>query len=140
VLRGSVAIRRRVPLRRLTPLITRRTRPRRGPPRSLAYLAWIRTLGCAVCRRPPGGVVASEAAHTNVLGPRGLRQKTSDYSAIPLCFRHHRGDCDSYHHLGEQRFAQTHQLNLRELVMALNHRYCRRGPRLSALYFEDFHD
>ena len=115
-------------MRRRTPLNNRRIRPRLGPRRSRAYLAWIRTLGCAVCRRPPG-VVAIEAAHTKVLGPRGLGQKTSDFSAIPLCSRHHRGDRDSYHHLGEKQFAQIHQLNLCELVMALNYCYWRPSPR-----------
>ena len=61
-----------------------------------------------------------EAAHTNALGPRGLSQKTTDFSAIPLCSAHHRENPDSYHRLGEQRFAQQHRIDLEELVRALN--------------------
>jgi len=61
-----------------------------------------------------------EAAHTNALGPRGMSQKTSDFSAIPLCSAHHRQDPDSYHRLGEAGFANAHGLNLRQMVLALN--------------------
>jgi hypothetical protein len=93
----------------------------RGPTRSRRYLQWIRSLGCAVCFRRRSEYCAIEAAHTSVLGPhpRGLGQKTSDYSAIPLCFWHHRGRSDSYHWLGEKRFAQRHQLDLEALVATL---------------------
>lgn len=68
-----------------------------------------------------------EAAHTTALGPRGLGQKTSDFSAVPLCSEHHREARDSYHQLGEERFAQEHLLNLRQLVAALNHLHRRRN-------------
>jgi hypothetical protein len=87
------------------------------------YLAWIRTLECAVCCQPPGPSTVIEAAHTNVLGPRGLSQKTSDYSAVPLCSSHHRHNGDSYHVLGESRFALQHRINLHETVSALNAQY-----------------
>lgn len=86
------------------------------------YLAWIRTLDCAVCSQSPSSALI-EAAHTNVLGPRGLSQKTSDYSAIPLCSAHHRRNCDSYHVLGERRFITEHSLNLEQLVLALNEQF-----------------
>ncbi len=106
-----------------TPTRRKRHKTRRGPARSSAYLAWIRTLRCAVCLRPPSEYVRIEAAHTNVLGPRGLGQKSSDFSAIPLCFWHHQGNRDSYHRLGERLFAEVHQVHLRELVLALNELY-----------------
>ncbi len=102
---------------------TRRKRRKRGPDRSSAYLAWIRTLRCAVCLRAPSEYFQVEAAHTSVLGPRGLGQKSSDFSAIPLCREHHQGNQDSYHRLGEQLFAQVHQLCLRDLVLTLNELY-----------------
>jgi len=70
-----------------------------------------------------GGATVIEAAHTNVLGRRGMGQKTSDFSAIPLCAAHHRENLDSYHVLGERWFAQVHQIRLPELVQALNSRY-----------------
>jgi hypothetical protein len=68
-----------------------------------------------------------EAAHTNALGCRGLSQKTSDFSAIPLCSAHHREDPDSYHRLGEERFQHQHRLNLPELVRRLNDRFHRQA-------------
>ena len=102
-----------------------RSRPRRGPQRCPEYLAWIRTLSCAVCSRVGGGSTVIEAAHTNALGPRGMSQKTTDFSAIPLCSAHHREDTDSYHQLGEEGFAREHRLDLAELVLALNDRFLR---------------
>ena len=101
----------------------RKRRRNRGPARSSAYLAWIRTLRCVVCQRPPSEYFRIEAAHTNVLGPRGLGQRSSDFSAIPLCHGHHQGDRDSYHRLGERLFAEAHRVCLRELVLALNELY-----------------
>ena len=83
------------------------------PIRHPRYLQWIRTLPCSVCRTRR----AVEAAHT---GPRGLGQKSSDLSAIPLCARHHRTGDDSYHKLGPRRFAEEHQLNLGAIVARLS--------------------
>src|ERR1039458_4705421 len=109
VLRRSVPLRRSAPLhrglpaKRRVPVRKKRFERRRGPARCREYLAWIRTLGCVVCGRPPGSVLI-EAAHTNALGPRGLGQKSTDFSAIPLCSGHHRQDRDSYHLLGEEPF------------------------------------
>ena len=96
---------------------------KRAPDRCPLYLAWIRTLPCAICLRLRSAHLLIEAAHTKTLGPRGLGQKTSDFSAIPLCFWHHRGNRDSYHHLGERRFVERHGVNLLALVLALNKLY-----------------
>ena len=85
------------------------------PVRDPRYLAWIRTLPCAVC----GSRRGIEASHT---GPHGLGQKSSDLTAIPLCRKHHRGGNSSYHKLGPRRFAEIHNLNLVELVRKLNTR------------------
>ncbi len=103
--------------------IGRRRKRRRGPARFPEYLAWIRSLRCAVCLRAGNAMFQIEAAHTKALGARGLSQKTSDFSAIPLCFWHHRGNRDSYHELGEHAFAQRHGIDLGELVRALNDFY-----------------
>jgi hypothetical protein len=85
------------------------------PARSTAYLAWIRTQPCLVC----GHTRWIEAAHT---GLRGLGQKSSDYTAIPLCVAHHRTGRDSYHRLGARQFAQTHNLDIQGIVRRLNMR------------------
>jgi hypothetical protein len=82
------------------------------PARNPRYLAFIRTLPCAVC----GTRRNIEAAHT---GPRGLGQKAPDTSAIPLCVKHHRTGSDSYHKLG-RRFAQYHRLDIQAIVRKLN--------------------
>jgi hypothetical protein len=49
-----------------------------------------------------------------------LGQKSSDYSAVPLCGAHHRSGRDSYHKLGPRRFSQRHNLDLTALVRLLN--------------------
>jgi len=54
---------------------------------------------------------------------RAFREKTSDYSAIPLCSKHHRQNADSYHLLVESRFAAEHGMDLQELVLALIERF-----------------
>jgi len=97
-----------------------------GSGRSPEYLAWIRTLGCVVCARVSGGATVVEAAHTNALGSRGLGQKTTDFSAIPLCSGHHRENLDSYHVLGEQGFSHKHGIELNEVVLRLQGRFWQR--------------
>jgi len=89
------------------------------PDRSPDYLAWILTLGCIVCARASGGATVVEAAHTNALGPRGLGQRTSDFSAIPLCVGHHRENADSYHRLGELCFVRQHSIDLHHVAAGL---------------------
>ena len=64
-----------------------------------------------------------EAAHTNTLGPRGLGQKSTDFSAIPLCSGHHRENLDSYHLLGENGFSHKHGIDLKEFVLRLQRRF-----------------
>jgi hypothetical protein len=85
-----VTLSRRTPLRRRSPLHARgRISPKRATPRRAAavrdpaYLAFVRTLPCAApvaCRRP------SQAHHA---GLRGLGQRASDDTAVPLCAQHH---------------------------------------------------
>jgi hypothetical protein len=52
-----------------------------------------------------------------------MGQKTSDFSAIPLCAAHHRENPDSYHHPGEKMFLHKHAIDMRELVRALRDRF-----------------
>ena len=86
---------------------------RMKPVRNPLYLRWIRTLPCSVCRTTR----AVEAAHT---GPHGLSQKSSDWSAIPLCARHHRTGDDSYHKLGPRKFSEVHHLHIPAIVARLS--------------------
>jgi hypothetical protein len=57
-----------------------------------------------------------------------MSQKASDFSVIPLCSWHHRSSRDSYHALGEERFAREHQINLEEVVLDLNSQF--RGEKI----------
>lgn len=95
------------------------------PIRNPAYLRWIRSLACLVCRSR----WRIEAAHT---GPHGLAQKSSDLSTIPLCARHHRTGSDSYHELGPVKFAQVHGLDIAEIIARLS---ARSRIRITAGYF-----
>ena len=103
-MRRTAPLRRGLPPKRRVQVRKKRSRPRRGPERNPEYLAWIRTLECLVCGRLPGSAPI-EAAHTIVLGPKGMWQKSSDFSAIPLCAAHHRENSDSYSTIGTTEFA-----------------------------------
>ncbi|MCE5311024.1 MAG: DUF968 domain-containing protein [Acidobacteriales bacterium] len=116
-------MKRRTPLRSRSRLRRWRSEGRQGPLRNAAYLAWVRSLRCVVCQASSGRSHQVEAAHTNVLGPKAMGRKTSDFSAIPLCFWHHQGNPDSYHRLGEKAFAARHGLDLTVVVHTLNELY-----------------
>jgi hypothetical protein len=96
----------------------RRLRPNQDP----KYLAWLRTLPCAVCERPP----PSQAAHT---GSRldqgvGMGQKTPDRDAIPLCAGCHLLDPDSYHELeNEAAWEKIHAVCIADIRKSLNSRH-----------------
>src|ERR1051325_422417 len=83
------------------------------PQRNSKYLAWIRKQPCLVC----GTRWRIEASHT---GPRGLGQKSSDRSAIPLCAKHHRTCDSSYHRPGPRKFAQLLTLDIPAVVRKPN--------------------
>jgi hypothetical protein len=81
------------------------------PARSSAHLAFVRSLPCAILgcrsRRPV------QAAHTP--GSRGMSQKRSDLDTIPLCVQHH----DEQHRIGWKRFIETYELDVPQLLKAL---------------------
>ncbi len=118
-------LKRRLTPERKVPVKKKWSQPPRGPQRCPDYLAWIRTLGCAIHSCTSRGPLVVEAAHTNALGPRGLSQKTSDFSAIPLCSAHYRQRWDSYHRLVEEGFIREHRTDLSGLVLGLKSRFGR---------------
>lgn len=59
-------------------------KPRKVKESDKEYLAWLRTLPCAVCGHNP----PSEAAHVRLGGRAGIGQKPL-FSAVPLCHAHH---------------------------------------------------
>jgi hypothetical protein len=82
-----------------------------------------------------GGATVIEAAHTNALGRRGMGQKTSDFSAIPLCSGHHRESPDSHHRLGENGFSRKHAIDLQELVRALRSQFWQQDLSASRAFY-----
>jgi hypothetical protein len=93
--------------------LRRRSYAKRGPARDWKYLAWVRSLPCLVCGRAP-----AEAAHTGSDG--GLRQKSSDYSCVPLCREHHTMASRSYHAGSRAEFERRHGIDLAVVVENLN--------------------
>ena len=49
-----------------------------------------------------------------------MGQKSSDFSAIPLCAKHHRTGKDSYHRLGPRKFSEVHHLYIPAVVARLS--------------------
>lgn len=80
---------KRSPLKRKTPLKKRRSKPRRSSRvRDSAYLAFVRTLPCAVGAQGHDYDCAGpiQASH---IGYRGYGQKCPDSEACAMCMRHH---------------------------------------------------
>src|SRR5260370_32165269 len=82
------------------------------PSHTPAYLSFSRRQPCCVCGKSWG----VEASHT---GPRGLGQKSSDESCIPLCWIHHRVGRNSYHNLGRVKFSEIHNLDIPSITLRL---------------------
>lgn len=59
-------------------------RPRKKKENDSKYLAWLRTLPCAVCNAFP----PSQACHVRLGGRGGIGIKPL-FSAVPLCANHH---------------------------------------------------
>lgn len=75
-----------------------------GPPRDPEYRSWVASLPCVV---PYCGFQPCHAAHTGHDG--GMRQKSSDYSCVPLCPFHH---LMVFHTNGRKDFEARYGVNL----------------------------
>jgi hypothetical protein len=72
--------------------------PRPARHRDERYLAWVRTLPCAVCLKP--------GAHAHHLSTRG--SGGGDLTAVPLCAEHH----GAIHTRGDRTFGDAVGVNL----------------------------
>lgn len=78
---------------RRTHIKAKRSKPRRGPLRSVPYRSWLRKELCAIEKKFETGAMCwyvnaiSDAAHTE---NNGMGSKGSDSSCGPLCRGHHR--------------------------------------------------
>jgi len=90
--------------------------------RDSKYLAFIRTIPCLVCRHR--GVVHAHHAETG-----GMGIKASDYTAIPLCVKHHTSGSDAVHNLGTGKFITKFNINLPETYKKLYEMYCTKNKK-----------
>lgn len=86
------------------------------PARSKKYLAFLRTMPCAVCGVRKG----VEAAHGPVAG---MGMKGSDFDAVPLCPGCHRTGRMAQHVIGWERFAEYWELDLNLIRQDLRARF-----------------
>ncbi len=100
----------------------------RGRVKDPAYLAWIRTLPCAVAGPDCHGPV--EAAHVRYSDAAvgrvnaGLQVKPSDRPwSLPLCRRHHREGPKAQHAGAERAWWLSHGIDASVLCLALSKRY-----------------
>ena len=70
----------------------------------LDYLRYIRSMGCAICRRD------AEPHHLEAIGMGRDRKKDlkEHYSAVPLCREHH----TEFHQTGHSKFQKRYNINL----------------------------
>ena len=84
---------------------------RKDKPRDSKYMAFIKSMPCAVCW------VGEQSTPTEVahVGERGLGVKSDDRETIPLCIVHHRTGAAAHHVLGKN-FWQFHQVDKTRLL------------------------
>lgn len=86
------------------------------PVKDSGYLRFVRRFPCVGC----GSARRVEAAH---IGPWGLCQKTSDCTALPLCFACHQGGKRALHRIGPEQFQLIHGLDFGALQATFNRFY-----------------
>jgi hypothetical protein len=77
--------------------------------RSKEYRDWIRGFVCCIGHGCEG---ATEAAHFDSAGGKGMATKVSDEYIIPLCYRHHR----IQHQIGWSTFQREYKINALEIA------------------------
>ena len=87
-------------------VIKRRTKPRRGNgTKDPAYLDFIRSCDCYACEVRGYRGFSVEAHHLGMsTDRRGIGQKYSDSTAIPVCTAHHREGMFAIHRIGVEAF------------------------------------
>ena len=74
--------------------------------RSVEYLDYIQTLGCAIC----GQQAEPHHAETG-----GVGMKCSDYLTIPLCRQHH----NEIHQIGKLTFQRKYGIDIKSIMKRL---------------------
>ena len=86
------------------------------PLKDSQYLTFVRRFPCVSC----GSSRRVEAAH---IGPRGLKQRTSDFTALPICFTCHQDGAGALHKVGPEAFQRLQALDFAALQGMFNHFY-----------------
>jgi len=95
------------------------------PVKDSGYLAFVRRFPCVCC----GSSRRIEAAH---IGPRGLKQKTSDFTALPICFACHQDGPGALHKIGPEAFQRLQVLDFAALQAMFNGFYFLKSGRYAA--------
>lgn len=78
-------------------------------------MARVAALGCLVCGNP------AQFHHVDILTPKAMGPKVSDYIGAPVCPTHHTDDKqDSAHgYGGERAFWERHRIDIRAWILRL---------------------
>lgn len=75
-------------------------------PRDREHMARVAARGCLICGGP------AQFHHVDILTPKGMGPKVSDYIGAGLCPRHHTGDQNDCAHNGEREFWKRHGIDI----------------------------
>lgn len=75
-------------------------------PKDTAHMTRVAELGCLICGKP------AQFHHVDILTPKGMGPKVSDYIGAPLCLEHHTGDQNDCAHVGEREFWKRHGIDI----------------------------
>lgn len=82
-------------------------------PRSTEHMARIAARGCLICGHP------AQAHHCDVVLPKGMGPKVTDFATAPLCQEHHTGNQNDCAHVGEREFWKRHGIDVGAWIVAL---------------------
>ena len=82
-------------------------------PRDREHMARVAARGCLICGAP------AQFHHIDILTPKNMGPKVSDYIGAGLCERHHTGDQNDCAHNGEREFWKRHGLDIGAWVIRL---------------------
>lgn len=109
-MKRSSFIQRKPKARKPQPLVPKRLgrsdRSYKIIPRDREHMARIAARGCLVCGAP------AQAHHVDIVLPKSMGPKVTDYATAPLCQRHHTGDQNDCAHNGEREFWHRHDLDI----------------------------
>lgn len=111
-MKRSAFIQRKPKVKRPAPLVPKATgaaaRGYKEPAKDQAHMARIAALGCLICGQP------AHAHHVDIVLPKKLGPKVTDYATAPLCPDHHlnnKQDC-AHGYGGEREFWARHRIDI----------------------------